>query len=410
MRLATRIHRLETEGAFEVLARARLLEAQGRTVAHLELGEPDLSAPPHVVDAAIRALRDGATRYTPPAGLFTLREAVADVARAAGVPAAPERVFITSGAKPMLYYALVALLEPGTEMLVPDPGFSLYGSVARFIGARSVGYRVAPNRAGGVDPDEIRARVTGRTRVLVLNSPHNPTGTVLGPDELDALVQVVQRHNLTVISDEIYSRLVFDGTHASIAARPGMAERTVVVDGFSKAYAMTGWRLGYGIVPAGLRAAIEALIVNTTTCAPAFVQHAGIAALRGPQVAVEALRVSLRQRRDRIVHGLGQLPGITCATPAGAFYAFPCVEALLEKTGLDIERFAQALLDDFGLACLPGTAFGRGGAGHLRLSFASAPSAVDQAVELLRAAAGRGAALRPISAFLRVPDAADHRS
>lgn len=393
IRVAERLSRLGTETAFAVLNQARRLEAAGREVVHLEIGQPDFPTPPHIVEAGIRALRDGTTGYAPPAGIPELRQAIADSARTRGLPVGPENVFVTSGCKPMLYYALTGLVEPGDEVLVPDPGFPIYESVVRSSGGQPVGYRVSPDRPEVVDVDEIAGRISARTRVLVLNSPNNPTGAVLSLAILGALAELALRHDLVVVSDEIYSRLVFGAAEPSIAALPGMAGRTIVVDGFSKAYAMTGWRLGYGIVPAELGERLERFIVNTTSCAPPFVQRAGVAALTGPQDAVDTMRETFRARRDLVVAGLDGIDGVSCAPPRGAFYAFPNVSGILRELELTTERFAELLLHEHGLACLAGTAFGAGGTGCLRLSFAAAQPELLRGLELLRQAASAG--LRP---------------
>jgi aspartate aminotransferase len=376
---------LGTESAFEVFARARRLEACGRTVIHLELGEPDAPTPPHILAAGVRALRNGATRYAPPAGLPELRSAIADSLRDRGVIASPDHVIVTSGAKPMLFYALLALVSPGDAVLVPDPGFPIYRSVATFAGGRPLGYPVDAKWPGGINPEAIARLITHNTRVLVLNSPHNPTGTAIDAATLAELAELVCRHDLTVISDEIYHRLLFEGEHRSIAAFHGLAERTVIVDGFSKAYAMTGWRLGYGVMPVELARRIERFVINTTTCAPPFVQHAGIAALEGPQDCVMTLLDQLEAHRDLLVAGLNRL-GFACPVPRGAFYAFPSVAPLLRELGLPADLFAAALLDELGLACLPGTGFGPGGADHLRLSFVASTLDLERALERLKTA------------------------
>jgi aspartate aminotransferase len=382
-RIARPVLALETESAFDVLARARRLEARGRDVVHLEVGEPDFPTPGHIVEAGVRALRNRATRYAPPAGLPELREAIADAMRDRGVVATPEHVIVTSGAKPMLFYALTALVTSGDEVLVPDPGFRIYPSVVAFAGGRPVGYPVTPGRPSGLDPDEIAHRITPQTRVLVLNSPHNPTGTAVDGAVLTALAELICRHDLMVVSDEIYSRLLYDGEHRSIAALHRLAPRTVIVDGFSKAYAMTGWRLGYGVMPPALARHIERFVINTTSCAPPFVQLAGLAALEGPQECVGAMRVELAARRDLLVGRLNRLSGCACAVPSGAFYVFPSFAPLLRELGLTAALLAETLLDEFGLACLAGTAFGPGGADHLRLSFAASGASLQRALELL---------------------------
>ena len=384
MRLTAQIQQLGTETAFEVLAGAKRLEAQGRTVLHLEIGEPDFPTPPHIVEAGSRALWGGATKYAPAAGLAELREAIAQWVSRHGLSAGPENVLVTSGAKPMLFYALTALIEAGDEVLIPDPGFPIYESLVRFAFGRPVGYTVDAGRGRAVDAAEIARKISHKTKVLVLNSPHNPTGTVLDAATLQALAHLVEHHHLTVVSDEIYSQLVFEGEHRSIASLPGMAERTVVIDGFSKAYAMAGWRLGYGVLPVAMAHYIERYIVNTTSCAPPFVQHAGIAALTGSQACVDEMRDEYRTRRDFLVASLNRLKGVSCAVPRGAFYAFPNISGVLRRTHAAVEQFADALLDTFNLACLPGTAFGKGGAEHLRLSFATSLPTLEAALGVLQ--------------------------
>jgi len=384
MRLTAQIQQLGTETAFEVLARAKRLEALGRTVLHLEIGEPDFPTPPHIVEAGSRALWSGATKYAPAAGLAELREAIAQWVSRHGLSAGPENVLVTSGAKPMLFYALTALIEAGDEVLIPDPGFPIYESLVRFAFGRPVGYTVDAGRARAVDAAEIARKISHKTKVLVLNSPHNPTGAVLDSATLQALAQLVERHRLTVVSDEIYSQLVFEGEHRSIASLPGMAERTVVIDGLSKAYAMAGWRLGYGVLPVAMAHYIERYIINTTSCAPPFVQHAGIAALTGPQGCVDEMRDEYRTRRDFLVASLNRLKGVSCAVPRGAFYAFPNFSGVLRRTHAAVEQFTDALLDTFNLACLPGTAFGKGGAEHVRLSFAASLPTLEAALGVLR--------------------------
>jgi len=372
---ASRVNALSGEGAFEVLAAARRLEAAGRDVVHLEIGEPDGATPPHVIEAGVRALHDGHTRYVDPAGLPALRAAIAASLAWRGVRAPAESVVVVPGAKPMLFYALLAVLEPGDEVLVPDPGFPIYASVVRFAGGVPVGYGLDANLA---------ALVTPRTRALVVNLPGNPTGGVATPAALRALAELALRHDLTVISDEVYGRLRYDGHVDSIAALPGMLERTVIVDSFSKSYAMTGWRLGFGVVPAPLVERVTMLVVNGTSCTPPFVQLAGLAALTGPQESVAAAVARLERRRDWLVDGLNGLPGIRCPRPDGAFYAFPDVRKIEERARLSTTQLAARLLEVHGVAVLPGTGFGPGGAGHLRLSFAVSPAVLDLALERIR--------------------------
>ena len=382
-------------GASDVLVAAARLEAAGRSIIHLEVGEPDVPTPPHIVEAGARALRDGHTRYAPPAGLPALREAIADAHRARGVAADVEQVVVTPGAKAMLFAALHALVRPGAEVLVPDPGYPAYAAITRAAGGTPVPYPL--DAAGGfaLDADAVDARVTPRTRVLVLNAPQNPTGGVIAPAALERVAEVALRHDLAVVTDEIYARLVYaDGTapdggagavHPSVAALDGMAERTVVVDGFSKAYAMTGWRLGYGVLPGWLVPAVTNRVAESVSCTAAFVQHAGVAALRGPQGAVGAQVAEYARRARWFAAALDGIDGVRCVVPRGAFYAFPNVAAVLARGAGTVDALARTLLEAHGLACVPGTAFGAGGAEHLRLSYAAAPADLARAVERLRA-------------------------
>jgi aspartate/methionine/tyrosine aminotransferase len=385
MRLTRSVETLGTESAFEVAAAARRLEAEGRDIVHLEIGEPGVPTPPHIVEAGVRALRDGLTRYTAPSGIPQLREAIAASLDARGVSASAEQVVVTSGAKPMLLYSALALVHPGSEVLVPDPGFPIYESVARLAGGIPVPYAVGLTGEHGLTAAALAEAISPRTRVLVLNDPHNPTGSSIAPGELDAIAELCIAHDIAVVSDEVYGSLRFHGQHESIASRPGMAERTVVIDSFSKTYAMTGWRLGYGVMPAKLAERVATLVVNSTSCTPPFVQHAGLAALTGPQDAVDELVSALRPKRDTLVRGLAEIDGITCSTPPAAFYAFPDVSGLLAATGLTTTQFADHLLAAHGVATLSGTSFGERGAGHIRLSFATTPEALDAALHRIRA-------------------------
>ncbi len=395
MRLTPRVETLGTESAFEVAAAARRLEAAGCDVVHLEIGEPGIPTPPHIVEAAVCALAEGATRYTLPAGLPELRDAIAVSARARGIPAAAENVVVTSGAKPLLLYAALALVDPGDEVLVPDPGFPIYESVARLAGGQPVGYPVDLSSEHGVSAEAIAGAITSRSRLLILNAPHNPTGSDIAPSELDAIAELVCAHDLIVLSDEVYGRLRFRGTPTSIATRPGLAERTIVVDSFSKTYGMTGWRLGYGIMPARLAERVATLVVNSTSCAPPFVQRAGLAALTGPQSVVDEVVAGLRERRDALVRDLNAIEGIRCATPPATFYVFPNMTELLASCGLTTASLATYLLERYGTATLAGTAFGARGAGHLRLSFATTRERLAQAVERIAACARELAATCP---------------
>ncbi len=366
--LAERMAGLGTETAFEVLAKARELERTGKSIVHLEIGEPDFDTPEHIKEAGIKALRDGYTHYTPSAGLYEAREAVAEhVAKTRGIPVDPAEVVITPGSKPIMFFAILALVNPGDEVIYPNPGYPIYESVARFVGGiprpiplrEALGFRI--------DPDELRKLISPKTRLVVLNSPHNPCGSVLTRDDVVAIASAVQPSPSMVLADEIYWQIMYDGTHQSIASLPGMKDRTILLDGFSKAYAMTGWRLGFGVMRKDLAARMAQLMVNSNSCAAAFTQLAGIAALRGPQAPVRAMVAEFRRRRDVIVDGLNGIEGVTCTMPTGAFYAFPNVT----RIDRDSKRLADFLLTDGGVACLSGTAFGQHGQGYLRLSYAT---------------------------------------
>src|SRR6266851_2736861 len=358
--LASRMADLGTETAFDVLARARALEAQGRRVLHLEIGEPDFPTPPHVVEAGVQALRDGHTRYGPPPGLPALREAICERLLAErGVRAAPD------------------------EVLVPDPGFPIYESVVRFAGARVVPVPVREESGFSFDVDAAERLVTSRTRMLIFNSPANPTGGATTPRDLERIAALAERHDLWVLADEIYARISYEEPHRSIAALPGMRERTILSDGFSKAYAMTGWRLGFGAVPRRLAEPLTRLVINSNSCTAAFVQLAGLAALRGPQDAVDRMVAEFRRRRDLVVSSLRDIPGVRCAMPRGAFYAFPDVRGL----PVSANELASRLLAEHGVATLSGSAFGPGGDGHLRISYVSAPEVLSEAMERIRSAA-----------------------
>ncbi|HYZ88996.1 MAG TPA: pyridoxal phosphate-dependent aminotransferase [Myxococcales bacterium] len=381
--LASRMADLGTETAFDVLARARSLEAHGRRVLHLEIGEPDFPTPPHIVEAGVRALRDGHTRYGPPPGLPALREAICERLLAErGVRASPDEVVVTPGAKPILFLAILATVGKGDEVLVPDPGFPIYESVVRFAGARVVPVPVREESAFSLDVDAAERLVTPRTRMLIFNSPANPTGGATTPRDLERIAALAERHDLWVIADEIYARISYEEPHRSIAALPGMRDRVILSDGFSKAYAMTGWRLGYGVVPRRLVEPLTRLVINSNSCTAAFVQLAGVEALRGTQEPVERMVAEFRRRRDLVVSALRSIPGVRCAMPHGAFYAFPDVSSL----PLSASELASRLLEEHAVATLSGTAFGPGGDGHLRISYVSAPDVLSEALERIRSA------------------------
>ncbi len=374
--LAARMASLSGEGALDVFRRAQDLERAGRSVVHLELGAPDVDAPPHVVDAAVRALREGDARYVAPQGIPELRAAIADDLRSRGVDADPGRVLVTPSAKTAVFYALLAAVDPGDEVLVPDPGFPIYPSAVRFAGGVPVGY--AHDADGAPDLDDLAARVTPRTRAVALNAPGNPTGGALGAEGLARLAELARRHDLVLVADDIYSRLVYEGARAPTAAAFA-PERTLLVDGFSKTYAMTGYRLGYLLAPDAWTERLTTLAVNGHTCVPPFIQRAGVAALTGPQEQVARQVAAYRARRDRIVGAMRAIPGVRCAAPAGAFYAFPDFSGVLGPAGLTSRAFADRLLEDHGVAAIDGAAFGPRGAGHLRFSFASAAADLDAA-------------------------------
>jgi aspartate aminotransferase len=382
MKFADRMGRLGTETAFEVLARARRLEAAGRDIVHLEIGQPDFPTPEHVVEAAVRALRDGHHGYTPAPGLPEIREAVAEhVSPRLGAPVHPDEVVVTPGAKPILFYTFLAFVEPGDEVVYPNPGFPIYESMLDFVGATRVPLPIGAANGFRLDVDLLESLVTDRTRLLILNSPANPTGGVVPREDLARIAAICRRHDVVVLSDEIYSRILFEGRHASIAAEEGMRERTILLDGFSKTYAMTGWRLGYGVMPKEAAARFARLMVNSNSCTANFVQRAGVAALLGPQDGVDRMVAEFARRREAVVAGLSSLPGFRCERPAGSFYVFPDVSG----TGARSSDLADRFLEEAGVACLSGTCFGAHGEGYLRFSFANSVENIREGVERLRA-------------------------
>jgi len=385
VQLADRMAQLGTESAFEVLAKARALEAQGQDVIHLEIGEPDFATPAHVTQAAVEALHGGATHYTPSAGIRQLREAIAaDAGARRGFSIRPDEVVVTPGAKPIQFFSMLALVNPGDEVVYPNPGFPTYESVISFLGGKAVAIPLREESDFNFDLDLLRERVNGRTRLIVLNSPQNPTGGVLNRAGIEAIAELAQRHNdCWVLSDEIYSRILYEGEHLSIASLPGMRERTIILDGFSKTYAMTGWRLGYGIMPPALAEQVAKLATNSVSCTATFSQLAGVAALQGPQTAVETMVAEFRARRELVVEGLNAIPGIRCRRPAGAFYAFPNIAGL----GLTSQASADYLLQKHGVAVLSGSSFGQYGEGYLRLSYANSQANLREALRRISQAA-----------------------
>ena len=385
---AQRMSELSSESAFRVLARARALEAQGRDVVHLEIGDPDFATSEHVIEAACRALRDGATHYAPPPGIPALREAIAErIGARRNLSISPEQVVVTPGAKPALFFALLALAEPGTEVLYPDPGFPIYRSVIGFCGAEPIAYPLREELGFSFRLEDVRARITPRTRAIILNSPHNPTGGVIPREDLAALAELCVAHNIVAISDEIYEFMDYDGTFASIAEMPGMStsERTVVVHGFSKTYAMTGWRLGYGVMPKAMADKMALLMVNSNSCTATATQMAGVEALRGPWEPVQAMLDAFAERRRVLVEGLNTISKLRCAMPGGAFYAFPNIR----DTGLSSAELETYLLEEGGVATLAGTGFGEEGEGYLRLSYANSVERLQIALERIEGALER---------------------
>ncbi|MBI4013671.1 MAG: pyridoxal phosphate-dependent aminotransferase [Candidatus Rokubacteria bacterium] len=386
MDIAERMGRLGTESAFEVLARAKALERQGKSVIHLEIGEPDFDTPAHIKEAAKRALDTGATHYGPSAGLPELREAIAKhIAETRGIPVSPDEIVVTPGAKPIMFFVIMALVNRGDEVVYPNPGFPIYESVVNFVGGVPVPIPLVEETGFGFDLRELERRVSRKTKLLIINSPENPTGGVLAPDEIERIAELARHYRVPVLSDEIYRRFLYDGRFASIASLPGMKDQTIILDGFSKSYAMTGWRLGYGVMPVPLAGHLTRLMTNSVSCTATFIQQAGLAALQGDDTPVQTMVEEFRRRRDLIVDGLNRLPGVTCGRPRGAFYVFPNVKALRRPS----KEIATYLLDEGGVAVLWGTAFGEFGEGYLRLSYAASREAIQQALDRMGKALAR---------------------
>jgi aspartate/methionine/tyrosine aminotransferase len=388
MHIAQRMSRLGTETAFEVLVKARKLEAEGRDIVHLEIGEPDFDTPSNIIDAAKNALDTGFTHYGPAAGLPQAREAVADYIERTrpGVTCSADEIVITPGAKPIMFYAMMATLDEGDEVIYPNPGFPIYESVINFLGAKPVALPLKEEKEFRFDISDLEDRITKKTRMLIINTPQNPTGGILTRDDLQAIAELAVANNLIVFSDEIYSRMTYDGfQHSSILEFPGMKERTIMLDGFSKTYAMTGWRLGYGMMPASIASIVAKLQTNCTSCTSSFTQVAGIEALTGPQDAATEMIEEFRRRRDVIVDGLNEIPGFRCHRPQGAFYVFPNIEG----TGYSSQRMADYLLNTAGVACLSGTAFGQFGEGFIRFSYANSIENIRKALDRVNEAVSK---------------------
>src|SRR5271157_3934311 len=378
LRLARRMSRLGTETAFEVLNRARALEKQGKEIIHLEIGEPDFDTPANVIQAGVDALHKGWTHYGPSAGLPDLRRAIADyVSRTRKVPVSSEEVVVVPGGKPIIFFTMLALIDAEDEVIYPNPGFPIYESMIEYVGGRAVAIPLREERDFSLDVGELASLISDRTKLIILNSPHNPTGGTLTKKDILEIAEAIGDRNIMILSDEIYSRLIYDGEHFSIMSVPGFKERTILLDGFSKTYAMTGWRLGYGVMRPDLAVHIARLMTNSTSCTASFTQIAGIEAIRGPQSPVDKMRTEFQKRRDVFVAGLNRIKGFSCRVPKGAFYVFPNIT----KTGWKSKKLADALLDDAGVACLSGTAFGDYGEGYLRFSVANSLENLNKALK-----------------------------
>jgi aspartate aminotransferase len=388
MKLAERMSRIGTESAFEVLVRARALEAQGKDIIHLEIGEPDFPTPQHIIDAGKKALDEGWTHYGPSQGLPELREAIANyVSATRGISVSAANVCVTPGGKPIIFFPMMALLGEGDEVVYPNPGFPIYESMIKVCGAKPVPVPLVEERGFSFDLDVFRKSLTSRTKMVVLNSPHNPTGGMIPPEDVAAIADEVRNRDLIVLSDEIYSRIVYGKDKpVSIATLPGMLEKTIILDGFSKTYAMTGWRMGYGVMPSFLVDPINKLMVNSNSCTASFTQRAGIAALCGPQDAVTEMVAEFHRRRDAFCAGLNSIPGWKCAIPGGAFYAFANVKGM----GRSSKEVADSLLNDAGVACLNGAGFGEYGEGYVRFSYANSYENLMRAVDRIKSWAGNG--------------------
>ena len=381
MNVASRMLRLGTESAFEVLARAKALERAGREIVHLEIGEPDFDTPAHIKEAAKQALEAGATHYGPSAGLPELREAIAKhVAETRGVPVSPEEVVVTPGAKPIMFFTILALVGEGDEVIYPNPGFPIYESVINFVGGVPVPIPLREESGFGFDLPLFEQRVSSKTRLIIINSPENPTGGVLDRRQIERIAAIAAARRIPVLSDEIYRQFLYEGEFVSMLGMPGMREHTILLDGFSKSYAMTGWRLGYGVMPPPLAEHVARLMVNSASCTASFVQLAGIAALQGDQTPVARMVAEFKRRRDLLVDGLNRLPGVRCARPGGAFYVFPNITG----TGRPSGEVAERILNEAGVALLSGTAFGAHGEGYLRLSYANSEANLRLAIERMR--------------------------
>ena len=388
MQLAEKMSRLGTESAFEVLVRARALEKQGKNVIHLEIGEPDFPTPAHVVEAGKAALGEGWTKYGPSAGYPEFREVIAAyVSRTRGIKVDADNVCVVPGGKPVMFYSMVALLEPGDEVIYPNPTFPIYESIVNFVGAKPVPVPLDESRGFAFDLNVLRDKLSKKTKMVILNSPANPTGGVMSKEDTMQIADMLRDRDVMILSDEIYSRIYYETDPFSITSLDGMVDKTIILDGFSKTYSMTGWRLGYGVMPKWLANAVTQLAVNCNSCTASFTQRAGMAALTGPQDTVTAMVKEFRRRRDAMVKGFNEIPGFRCVLPAGAFYAFPNITG----TGMQAKELANLLLNEAGVACLWGSAFGQYGDGYLRFSYANSLENIQEAISRIRKLSSRWA-------------------
>jgi aspartate/methionine/tyrosine aminotransferase len=386
LRLASRMSRLGTETAFEVLVKARALEAKGKDIVHLEIGEPDFDTPQNVIEAGVKALKGGYTHYGPSAGLPQLRKTIADyVAKTRKVPVSPDEVVVVPGGKPIMFFVILALIDEGDEVIYPNPGFPIYESMINFVGGKAVPIQLKEEMDFRFDVNEFKRLITDRTKLVILNSPHNPTGGVLTEKDVREIAAAIGDRDIMVLSDEIYSRLIFEGSHHSIMSLDGWKDRTILLDGFSKTYAMTGWRMGYGVMRADLATHVSRLQTNSNSCTASFTQIAGVEALTGDQSSVDKMNAEFLRRRNRMVEGLNKIKGFSCRVPHGAFYVFPNIT----KTGWTSKKLADAILEEAGVACLSGTAFGKYGEGFLRFSVANSIENIDKALKRIDAWANK---------------------
>ncbi len=381
MNFAQRMSYLGTETAFEVMAKAKALEAQGKDIIYLQIGEPDFPTPKHIIEAGVDALRRGETHYSPAAGIMPLRQAlVEEIYNRRGIRPDVDEVIITPGAKPIMFYVILACIEAGDEVIYPNPGFPIYESVINFVGGTPIPLPLLEERDFRFDPDYFRSLVTKKTKLIIVNTPANPTGGILTKSDIEIIAEVAQERGILVLSDEVYKNIIYEGEHQSLYALPGMREQTVLLDGFSKTYAMTGWRLGWGVMPKPLAKKVEQLMINSNSCTATFSQHAAIEALQGPMTEVDAMVEKFRQRRDFIVAGLNKIPGITCRMPKGAFYVFPNIKDI----GRSSQELEEYFLHEAGVAALSGTAFGQHGDGYLRFSYANSTKNIGLALEKIK--------------------------